>query len=574
MALPLPPDRIVSPAALAVSMRRRTFLKGMAGVGGALVLGACSNTGRGGSRAGTRTVRVPSWVGFGFPTPFTYVAGPGYWRESLIFDTLVWPDSTGNQLPWLASSYTRAPDGMSYTVELRDVKWNDGQPLRASDVVFTHAYYAERTFTPLLIGIPRNVAEVVPLDERTVQFKLAKPDATFLQYVLGTMPIVPEHIWSGVKDPEGVSDRKFVVGTGAYRLDRFDINLEVESYVANDSFFLGAPYLKRIEMVGAENSMTSLRVGDIDAGSAPEEGVRSEVLEPFRNNPEYGIIEQKGTWAFPLFFNLKRGGALADVRFRRACLHALNRDDMVQRLLTGNGEVGSQGFLSPQNPYYNPDVRQYPFDRAQAESLFEEAGYRRPRAGAYRTNPDGRPLRLTLFIPELVPVALAELIAANLKEAGIDIDLQRIDLVRLFGVKLQGGYDLLITSFPGPAGTGPSGDPELLRLVYYSNPNAAVTPAHNATGYNNPEVDRLLDAQLAAYDFEERKRLVWEIQQIVAEDLPVAVIYYPTLFFVFRRSVFDQWYYTPGGFGPGINTDAYNKQAYITGQKTGTEIRP
>ena len=91
---------------------------------------------------------------------------------------------------------------------------------------------------------------------------------------------------------------------------------------------------------------------------------------------------------------------------------------------------------------------------------------------------------------------------------------------------------------------------------------------HKATGYSNPEVDRLLDAQLAAIDVDERKRLVAQIQARVAEDLPVAVLYYTTFFYVYRKAVFDQWYYTPGGFGPGI-PDVYNKQAYITGRKRG-----
>jgi ABC-type transport system substrate-binding protein len=77
---------------------------------------------------------------------------------------------------------------------------------------------------------------------------------------------------------------------------------------------------------------------------------------------------------------------------------------------------------------------------------------------------------------------------------------------------------------------------------------------------------------VATIDADERRQLVSRIQQIVAEDLPVAMLYYTDLFFVFRRAVFDQWYFTPGGFGPGI-PDVYNKHPYITGRKEGTEVR-
>jgi ABC-type transport system substrate-binding protein len=127
----------------------------------------------------------------------------------------------------------------------------------------------------------------------------------------------------------------------------------------------------------------------------------------------------------------------------------------------------------------------------------------------------------------------------------------------------------LVTSYPGPSGVGPSGDPEILRGVYYSNPP---NPFHKASGYANLEVDRRIDLQRTSLDEAERKRLVREIQKLVADDLPVAMLYYTTFFFAFRKSVFDAWYYTPGGFGPGL-PDIYNKHAYITGQKEGLQIR-
>jgi peptide/nickel transport system substrate-binding protein len=510
-----------------------------------------------------------SWTSLGYPSAFTYVAGPGYWRMSLIFDTLTWPDSTGNQLPWLASSYERAPDGMSYTVQLRDVTWTDGRPLTARDVAFTYEYYSSRTFTPLLIGVPHNVADVVPQGDRTVQFKLKKPDATFLEFVLGTMPVVPEHVFSTIADPQGNFDAKTLIGTGAYSLKSRNETQDTELYIARDNYFLGAPYVRRLEMVPADDPMVALRLGQLDGAATAVEGVRNEILDPFRKDPSYGITSQQGGWGFPLFFNQTKGGALADLRFRRACLYAINRADIVDRLLTGNGQPGSQGFLAPDNAYYNPDIRQYPFDRAEAERLLDEAGFARAGGNGNRTNPDGSNLSFSLYMPDTVSEALAEVVASNLKDVGISIDLKRIDLVRLFGTKLQGAYDLLLTSYPGPTGVGPNGDPEQLRGIYYSKPFSTF---QKADGYSSPEMDRLIDAQSAAYDFDERKRLVGQIQQMAAEDLPVAMLYYTTMYFVFRKNVFDQWYYTPNGFGPGIS-DVYNKQPYITGRKTGTEIR-
>ena len=545
---------------------RRTLLKGMAGVAGAVALGSCNPSP---PAPRERRVRVSEWTALGYPSPFGYAAGPGYWRMSLLYDTLTWPDSTGRQLPWLASSYRRSEDGLIYTVDLRQVTWDDGRPLTARDVVFTYDYYTRQNFTPLLVGVPRKGVEVRATGERTVEFRLPRPDAAFLQQTLGTMPIVPEHVWSAIEDPQSVRDPTLLVSTGPYTLAARDEAQGTELYLAKERYFLGRPYVRRIEMLPAENYLAALRTGALDAADSDVEGVRDDVVKPFRENPEYGLVSQEAAFAFPLFFNISRGGPLADVRFRRACLHAIDRADMVQRLLTGNGRPGSQGWLPPTHPAYDAGVRDYPFSRPESERLLDEAGYRRRGADGPRSNQDGSPLRLVLYIPTPVPEALAELLATSLRAVGVDIDLQRIDLVRLFGVKTSQNYDLLITSYPGPSGIGPSGDPDLLRAVYHSKPP---NPLHHATGYANPEVDRLLDAQIHATDDDERRRMVGRIQRLVAEDLPVAMLYYTTLFHAFRKNVFDQWYYTPGGFGPGI-FEVYNKHAYITGRKEGLEIR-
>ncbi|HEX8770306.1 MAG TPA: ABC transporter substrate-binding protein [Acidimicrobiales bacterium] len=552
-------------------MKRRTFLRGLGGVGaGAVLLNAGCNPSREGAVGGRPTVRTKSWESLGYPSPFTYTAGPGYWRMTYVFDTLLWKDATGKQLPWLASSYTPSPDGLVHTLNLRGVKWDDGRPLTAGDVVFTYEYYTSRTFTPLLVGLPRPGIHVRPVGDKTVEFRLDKPDATFEQFVLGTMPIVPQHIWSKIDDPMGTFDKRVLISTGAYELKSHDDNLGTELYVAKDNYFMGRPFVRRIEGIdpAKDDELATLRAGACDAGGGPAEGTRNDQLAPFVDDPSYGILRQPAGFAFPLFFNMKKGGALADLRFRRACAHAINRQDLVERLLTGNGTVGSQGWLPPSNSYHEPDVRDYPFDLAEANRLFDEAGYRRTGDG-HRTDPDGSPMRYTLHFASVVPRPLIDLVAESLRTVGIDIDLQVVDLVALFGLKLQDNFDLLVTNYPGPSGTGPNGDPDMLRGVYYSKPP---NPFHKATGYADPDVDRLIDAQLSTYNVEDRKRIVSQIQKKVAEDVPVVMLYYTDFIWVFKRSVFDQWYYTPGGIGTGL-PNIYNKHAFITGYKEGLKMR-
>lgn len=566
---------------------RRLFLRGAAGMVGAAALGGCvvgddpSSPGPVGNRGRDALPAEPNGTGapavrptiriqggdFGFPSPFAYIAAPGYWRMSYLFDTLLWADQTGQELPWLASRHERSDDGMVHTVELREADWHDGTPLTPDDVVFTFEYFVSRPMSPLVIGIPRNVAEVVHTGGRTLEFHLERPDATFAQSVLGTVPIVPEHVWSQIDDPQTAFGDEALVGSGPYRLEG---RSEAEGrllYVANDDYFLGQPFVERIEMIEVDDEVTAVRAGQLDGGTTPVEGTRNDVLDPFREDPAVEVISREAGFAFPLYFNLDRGGALADVQFRRACLMAIDREDLIERLLTGNGVLGSAGFLPPTNPFH-VDVPSHAFDPDAANQLLDDAGYRRPSPDAVREGPDGAPLRFTLFVHDTVPPALPELVASNLAAIGVEVERQVVDLVRLFGTKTGGNYDLLINPYPGPVGTTPTGDPELLHAIYHSEPPNQL---YAATGYANPDVDDLLDRQLATFDEAERMQLVGQIQEIVADELPVAVLYYTTMFFVYRTDVFDQWYYTDGGFGPGI-PDVYNKHAFVTGARTGLEV--
>jgi peptide/nickel transport system substrate-binding protein len=560
---------------MTIILGRRTLLKAMGGMAGAAVLGSACNESRQTSADGRPIVRVKSWTSLGYPGPYTYTGNPGYWRMSLLYDTLLWPDSTGKQLPWLAKSHEASEDGLVHTLELRDAKFDDGRPVRAQDVKFTYDYYTggDKAWTPLLIGVPRPGIDVRVLGERKVEFRLDRPDPLFVQHVLGSMPITPEHTFAGITDPMGTQENKVLNGSGAYRLTNRSLTQDYEAYDAKDDYYLGTPFVKRIEMVTTtdDNDLNALLIGALDAGNSQTEGVRNEALDPFREDPvKYGMVERAAGFGFPLFFNLAKGGALADLRFRRACLHAIDRKDLVDRLLTGNGVIGNPGWLPPSNAFYEPDVPQYPFDPVEAERLLDEAGYRR-KGGGLRTNPDGSPLRYNLHIAEQMNVALAELVGNGLQKVGLDIGLKRIDLIGTVGLKIASTYDLLVTPYPGPAPVGPEMDPDLMRAVYHSKPSNAGTLV-NAGGYENLEVNRLLDEQSATYDVEKRKRLVSQVQKLVANDLPVAMLYYAKWFFVYRRDVFDQWYYTPGGFALG-SPDGYNKHAYIVGRKVGLDIR-
>ena len=551
-------------------MDRRTFLFLGLGTAGSLLFLGCgpavsSNSPTADNSPGPRpTLRLPALGGFGFPSPFTYNAGPGYAPMILIYDTLLIEDSTGRFVPWLAKSFTKSSDGLTYTFSLRDnVRWHDGTPFSAADVAFTFDYFNNQSLPPLVIAQPQNVASVKATGPLSVVFTLDKPAVTFISAVAGFVPIVPQHIWSPIADATTASDKKLLVGTGPYIIQTVDPDNGGNTFVANDNFFLGKPFAKAIQYRPEDNPLNGLKAGDVDVAETNPNGVRDDVLGAFRSDSSLGETSAPSTFCFPLYWNIAQGGTLADVRFRQACAKAINRGDIVNRLVGTNGQPGNPGFLPKTNPFH-VDVEQYAYDQAGANQLLDAMGLTRGTDGMRKAS-DGTPLSFSL-ITSAPPASHVPLVVNALKAVGITLNVQAADPPTIFGRFRQGAFDMALTAFPGPTGQYLGGDPDYLRTIYSAVPqNQGFASAH---GYSNPQMEGLLQQQLVAQDPAARKQIVAQIQQIAAKDLPVLPLYYTTLFEFYKKSVFDQWYYLPG------SATGQPKQAMVTGRRAGITIRP
>ncbi len=549
-------------------MDRRTFLTAVAGTTGAMALGACTGQqapqppGQTGQPAARPTLRLPGGDS-GFPSPFTYSRGGGYVQTSYIYDTLMWKDSTGRQIPWLAEGYERSDDGRTYTFRLREgVRWHDGQPFTANDVAFTYRYFAEQTISPQVIVQPiPPIEDVVAIDDRTVEFRLSAPAATFLGFGgAGAVPIVPEHIWSGVGQAAQVSDLAMAVGTGPYKLGAYSPGEGAYLYNANEDFFLGRPWVSRIENIPVGEELAAIRAGEI--AQAGTSGARPEVLAPFRDNPDaYQVLEfPPGSSLDSLYWNCGLPGALSDVRFRQACARAINREELVQRLFGGNGATGNPGWIPPEHPYH-VDVEQYPFDPAAANQMLDAAGYRRGPDGV-RAGPEG-PLEFTLLLSGEEPVV--ELLVGALQRIGVRLNPQVVDRATFNERVIAENVEMCMI---GSGGMNSDLAPDYLRLIYATYTELT----QDAIGYANPEVDRLCREQLRTLNDQRRMEVCAEIQRLVATDLPLLPLYYPGSASIVRRDSFQSWYVTPGGVAHVIPT-LNNKHAFVTGRTTGLEVR-
>ena len=160
---------------------------------------------------------------------------------------------------------------------------------------------------------------------------------------------------------------------------------------------------------------------------------------------------------------------------------------------------------------------------------------------------------------------MVEIISAGLQEIGIPLELVTMDQATIDAAATEGNYELLLTGFGGLGA-----DPDQLRRNFSTN-----SPAKGfsrAQGYSNPDFDALAEAQMSISDLDERKQAVNEMEAILAEDLPALSLYFTARVVAYNAETFDNWYYTPGGYGGGIPMP-YNKQQFIVGVPEGIVIR-
>lgn len=500
---------------------------------------------------------------WGYPSPFSYRRGPGLTQASLLFDTLLWKDTDGRLVPWLAAHWEVRTDGRAYRFVLRDdVEWADGVPFTADDVAFTVAYLTSgpASQTPVSHARGLDAVHAVRVDDaHTVTFELEQSHASFLEWVAGRMLVVPRHVWEAVTDPGNFRQPGATVGTGPYRLESCDEEAGSYRYTAKDDYFLGAPYVRRLEFVPVHDSLNALANGEIDAAEYISDGHRPsrQQLEAFAF-PDYAQRTHPGEWTRALHVNLSRGFPYDERRFRHALAHAVDRPGLIDALLDGLGDPGSPGGMAPSHPDAVADLPAYEHDPPRARALLDELDMA-PRAGTgLRALPDGNPFRPVLQTDTGDPGS-AELVATQLQDVGLDVRVARRPPDQADAIAGAGDYELALV---GHGALG--GDPDLLRLQLSARaPSTLRTKAH---GYHHPEVDRLAEAQRTCLDTARRRELLHELQRIVASDLPILPLYVPDRVIVLaRQRVFDAWHFTPGGVQGGF-PGSLNKHALVSGQ--------
>ncbi len=473
-----------------------------------------------------------------FPSPFAfYPRGPGYVRMSLLFDTLTWKDANG-VIPALANGWKVSDDGTMWTFYLnKDAKWHDGVPFTASDVEFTIEYMQEQGGAFKWFESIDYIESVEIVDDYTVIISLNEPMASFLVDIAGNIPIIPEHIWSGVSDPSKFTDDDAVIGTGPMKLVEYNSAEGAYHYEANYDYYNGKLIVDEFITMAVSSAAASLQNGDVD--EATFWGSDVEAVNDFEGNSNFEIITGPSFWVLQIIFNCDadEGYPTNNVTFRRAVAYGIDREEIVEQKLGGGGIAANTGIMHPDAIWYNPDCKNYAHNATKAEEILDSLGFTE-KVDGIRQYPSGAgksgDLEFTLYTTSTY-LREGELIQAQLENIGIKIELTPSDWSTIDSYLRAADFDMAISGHGGIA------NPQIMRI-----------PDWPASTYQSEEYTSTFAEQEVTLDFDDRKELVNQLQDLVAEDLPVYTLYHPYIWCVYNPTVLDTWFYTRDGICIGI----------------------
>ena len=437
--------------------------------------------------------------------------------SGMIFNGLVKYDKDINVVGDLAESWDISPDGLVITFHLRKgVKWHDGQPFTAEDVLYTYQVTIDPKTPTAYAGDFLKVKKAEVLDPYTFRVTYDKPFAPAL--MSWGAAIYPKHLLAGKDISQSPLTRR-PIGTGPYKFKEWVTGQKIV-LVSNPDYFEGRPYIDGFIMRIIPDMATmflELRANGIDQmGLTPLQYTRQTEAPLFRKNyNKYRYLSFSYTY---LGYNLK-SPLFIDKRVRQALAHAINREAIISGVLLGLGKPAT-GPLKPGTWAYNPNVRTYPYDPQQARDLLAEAGWKDTNGDGI-LDKDGQPFSFELISNQGNEVRgkCAEIIQENLAQIGIDVKIRILEwaaFVNDFINKRR--FDATILGWTIPM------DPDLYDVWHSSKTRMEEL---NFISYANPEVDTLLEKGRSTFNQKERKRCYDRIQEILAEEQPYNFLFVP-----------------------------------------------
>lgn len=436
--------------------------------------------------------------------------------DELLYDGLVRVSPRLVPQADLARSWTVSPDGLTYTFQLNPkARWQDGQPVTPQDVAFSFAAYRNPLNGSAVQGMFADVRSVAAVGPHAVQVRLVRPDAPFLLEA-ATLPVLPAHLLARYAPGKALLSAPALgaraVGSGPFRL----ASSADGSYVltANKDYFLGAPHLSSLTLTVERSpsaALLLLRRGKLDFAPVPP--IDASAVATW---PGVQLVRSFALAFAGIVWNVAQP-PFSDPALRRALYFAVNRAQIVQAALYGDGAVAN-GPVPPASWAWDKSLSPRGYDPSKAVALLAAAGWH--RSGAYLVNAQGAPLRLTILAPSGAQdrtVAIG-LLARDLTAIGIDLHVAYEPFAQYAQNYVAGNFQAAF------AVRGLSADPD---LTPYFGSAAVNSTGMNPGGYQNPQVDAALRAERSAVTLQARALAFVQAQQAMQVDPPELFLYFP-----------------------------------------------
>ena len=419
-----------------------------------------------------------------------------------IFDRLTAVHADG-EIEWhLAIGYSVSDDGLLWNYYLRQgVVFSNGQPFTASDVVFS---FNQARISPFLMPFVGEIADVVALDDYTVQFTLSQQHAPFF-FLVSNIFITNEYTVTSM----GEASSMYPVGTGPFMIDwSTPVNIsQGYSLIRNPLYWGTPPQIERINysiVVDALTGLLAFEAGQIDRIALPLANVASIQAQ------DQWHIDILPTTGFTFATMNNNIAPFDDVRVRRAMNHAINREELILLAFDGFGDPATImanpalvfGAVVPDDVLdYNPEL---------ARQLFAEAGVT-----------DLGTLYMT------AGARIPEVLQAQLRRVGVNIELGMTDIAFIGEGRANGTIALSLEAHGLP------GDFFIWQFFLHS----VFAGSMNMAFYQNPEVDALFALALTQTNPAEREATYAELLRIVNQDAPYVPLLFPSVAYARDRAL-------------------------------------
>lgn len=453
-----------------------------------------------------------------------------------VFDPLVNFDKDLNLIPGLAESWSVSSDGLIYTFKLRKgVKWHDGQPFTAADVVATWKVVMDPKFGAFFTSGFDKITAIDTPDDYTAVMKTSEPYAPFLNFVGGAL-ISPKHlIDKGVESFKQEFGRR-PIGTGPMKFVQWDSAQQIV-LEKNPDYFLGAPKIDKIifKIVPDTNTLVNqLTTGEIqmtDALGATE----YEVVKKLPNS-----VTQLLTGVNYMHIDLKNVDHLKDKRVRQALDYATPKQQIVDQVLNGLAQVAVAD-QSPISPFYNPAIQPRPYDLDKAAALLTEAGFAKNSSGIWEKG--GAPLKVEYWITsgDHTASVVGQAVTGSWRKLGVDVVERQFD-IRNFATASSFFFQKQMTAGQYEWFLFPSEPDD--KFFWHSDfiPKEPGGSGGHVTAFFNKleqqtEFDKLTDAGARELDPTKRKAIYGQIQALLHEEVPTIFLYWDKRIFVAPKNL-------------------------------------